>query len=391
MEKLWNSNYIKIWAINFIIHFAFTLIVPLLPLYLTETFGASKDTIGLVLAGYTVLAIIVRPFSGFVVDSFKRKTVLIICLFFFSAVFFGYLAAGSLALFAVFRTLHGAPFGAVSVAANTVMIDSLPSSRRTEGIGYYGLSNNLATAIGPVLAIIILNAFGGNFDVLFALSIVVSITGIIVGATIKLPDRDFVPRKRIISLDRFFLLKGLKEAVMGVLLGASYGIVSTYTAIYGKQQLGLENGTGFFFTLFAVGLIVSRLTGAHALKRNQVTRNASIGVLVSLCGYAVFALVHNPVGYYSAAFIIGLGNGHMFPALQTMFINLAEHNERGTANSSLLVSWDLGVGLGMLTGGIVSEHFGYVAAFLTALAINASGVAYYFLRTRRHFETNKLR
>ena len=143
-ERLWNGNYIKIWAGNFLMHFSFTLIVPLLPLYLSETFGAGKDTIGLVLAGYTVMALLVRPFSGFMVDRFPRRAVLLICNFLFFALFTGYLAAGSLTMFALFRTLHGAPFGASTVAASTVAIDVLPSSRRTEGIGYYGLSSNLA-------------------------------------------------------------------------------------------------------------------------------------------------------------------------------------------------------------------------------------------------------
>lgn len=390
-DKLWNSNYVKIWTVNFLIHFAFTLIVPLLPLYLSERFSASKDTIGVVLAGYSVIALLVRPFSGFVVDSFSRKKVLLICSFAFFAVFGGYLAAGSLAMFAIFRTLHGAPFGATTVAASTVAIDVLPSSRRTEGIGYYGLSNNLATVIGPVLAIVLLDAFRGNYQILFALSLAISFIGIILCASIKLPKRDFVPDKKVISLDRFFLLKGMKEAATMLCFAFSYGVVSTYVAIYGKEQMGITSGTGLFFSLLAIGLMVSRLTGARALRENRVTRNASMGMLISLCGYAAFAAVPNRFGYYAAAFIIGMGNGHMYPAFQNMFINLAENSQRGTANSSILTSWDAGVGLGVLVGGLVAEHSGYSAAFWLAFAINACGVIYYFLKTRRHFEANKLR
>lgn len=390
-EKLWNGNYVKIWTVNFLIHLSFTLIVPLLPLYLSETFGATKDTIGIVLAGYSVMALIVRPFSGFVVDSFPRKTVLLICYFTFFAVFAGYLVAGSLTMFAIFRTIHGAPFGATTVAASTVAIDVLPSSRRTEGIGYYGLSNNLATVIGPVLAIVLLEAFKGNYQLLFALSLAISSIGILLCASIKLPRRDFVSGKRIISLDRFFLLKGLREAATILCFAFSYGVVSTYVAIYGKERLGITGGTGLFFSLLAVGLMVSRLTGAKALRENKVSRNATMGMLVSVCGYALFAALPDRVGYYAAAFIIGLGNGHMYPAFQNMFINLAENNQRGTANSSLLTSWDAGVGLGVLVGGLVSENAGYSAAFWVAFAVNACGIIYYFLRTRNHFEKNKLR
>ena len=390
-DKLWNSNYLKIWTGNFLLNFSFTLIVPLLPLYLSETFGASNDTIGMALAGYTLMALVIRPFSGYVVDNYPRKAVLLVCNFFFFVLFFGYIVAGSLTLFTIFRTLHGAPFGATTVAASTVAIDVLPSSRRTEGIGYYGLSNNLATALGPVLAIYMLQAFRGDFIALFWLSTAFSIAGLLIDASIKLPAREFRPEKKVISLDRFFLLKGWREAIAILTYAFSYGIVSTYVAIYGKEELRMTGGTGIFFTLFAVGLIVSRLTGAKALRQNRVTYNASVGTIVSMLGYLVFAAMHNPVGYFASAFIIGLGNGHMYPAFQNMFINLAENSQRGTANSSILTSWDAGIGLGVLFGGVLSEHFGYHSAFWAALVINAAGVLWYFLHVRRHFEANKLR
>ena len=390
-EKLWNGNYLKIWTGNFLLNFSFTLIVPLLPLYLSEEFGATNDTIGMALAGYTLMALVIRPFSGYVVDNYPRKTVLMLCNFLFLLIFFGYIVAGSLTMFTIFRTLHGAPFGATTVAASTVAIDVLPSSRRGEGIGYYGLSNNLATALGPVLAIYMLEAFKGDFHALFWISTAFSFAGLLLDSTISLPARETVPGKKVISLDRFFLLNGWREALSMMCYSFSYGVVSTYVAIYGKEELRITGGTGVFFTLFAVGLIISRLTGAKALKENRVSYNASVGCLASLVGYFLFAALKNPVGYYASAFVIGLGNGHMYPAFQNMFVNLAENSQRGTANSSILTSWDAGLGLGVLAGGMLSEHFGYHTAFWAALAVNAAGVIWYFLRVRNHFEKNKLR
>ena len=79
LERLWNRNYWKVMTANFTMSFAFYLLTPLLPLYLSETFGSTKDMIGLVLSGYTLTALLVRPFSGFIVDSFPRKRVLMAC------------------------------------------------------------------------------------------------------------------------------------------------------------------------------------------------------------------------------------------------------------------------------------------------------------------------
>lgn len=390
VEKLWNTNYIKIWCANFMIFFSFMLLTPLLPIYLRDTFQADKDTIGFVLFGYSVMALVARLFSGYIVDSFPRKMVLMVCFVVFTFFFVGYVAAGSLVLFAIVRTLHGLPFGATTVANSTIAIDVLPSSRRTEGIGYYGLSNNIASAISPSVAIWIY-ASTHNFNILFWLAMIIAFLGLIIDATVKTSPREIVKDKTPISLDRFFLLKGWSHALTMVCFAFSYGVLSTYVAIYGKEKLGIEGGSGTFFLLLSVGLILSRLQGGKALREGKITQNASMGVCVSLCGYLIFAALPNEFGYYGAAVVIGLGNGHMYPAYQNMFVNLAPHSQRGTANSSILVSWDVGVGLGILLGGILSEHYGYSAAFWVGWIVNLLGFSGYWLYVKGFYERNKLR
>lgn len=389
-EKLWNRNYIKVWIANFMIFFSFMLLTPLLPLYLKEIFDADKQTIGIVLSGYTLLALLIRPFSGFFVDSFQRKKILLLFYGLFTIFFGGYLAAGSLLWFTIVRTLHGAPFGAATVANSTVAIDVLYPSRRAEGIGYYGLSNNIASAIAPALAIYILN-ITHNYHFLFWLALFTSAIGFFINASLNLNDRELVKDKPKISLDRFFLLKGWSEALSMVCLSFSYGVTATYVAIYGKEVLHVHSGSALFFMLLSVGLIISRLLGNSSLRDGKIVHNASLGILISLCGYLLFALLQNPIGYYGSALIVGLGNGHMWPAYQTMFINLAPHSQRGTANSSVLISWDIGVGLGILIGGIFAEHWGYQSAFVCSAIVNFVGILIFFAYAKADFLKNRLR
>lgn len=403
MERLWNSNYIKVMIANFSLFTAFYLLTPLLPLYLHETFGATKDVIGLVLSGYTITALLFRPFSGFFVDSFPRKTVLMVCFTAFAIFFAGYLAASTLLLFTIVRTLHGGPFGALTVANSTVAIDVLPSSRRNEGIGYYGLSNNLAMAIAPSFAVFIY-AETHNFQLLFWLALIVATFGLIIDATVKLPQKAPVQAKRALSLDRFFLQRGWLLGINMVFFGFCFGVLSNYLAIYGKQVMGITGGTGTWFMLCSVGLILSRLQGGRALRKGLLTHNAAEGMVISLVGYTLFILMptlstyifHLPsnflhlVGYYGSALLIGLGNGHMWPAFQNMMISMAHHNERGTANSTILISWDVGMGLGILLGGILAELYGYATAFWTVAIVNLTGVLLFFLRCRQFFLVRRL-
>lgn len=389
-EKLWNAEYLKTWLANFAIYFSFMLVTPLLPLYLSETFGADKHTIGIVLSGYALTALLIRPFSGYFVDSFDRKKVLLLFMFFFFLFFAGYILAGSLLLFAIIRTLHGAPFGATTVANSTVAIDVLYPSRRAEGIGYYGLSNNIATAISPSVALWIYDVCH-NYNIIFSLSLLFAGFGFAINSTLKLKKRETIKKANKMSLDRFFLVRAWREAVAMICFAFGYGVISTYIAIYGKERLGITGGTGVFFLLLSVGLILSRLIGSRTLRKGMLIWNASLGLLISLCGYFLFAGVHNYFEYYGAALIIGLGNGHMFPAFQTMFINLAPHTQRGTANSSLLISWDVGVGLGIMIGGMLVEYFGYFSAFWTAGFVNAAGVIFFFTNIRKTYQRDKLR
>ena len=383
MERLWNANYCKVMAANFSLFFAFYVLTPLLPLYLSEHFGATKDVIGLVLSGYTVTALIFRPFSGCIVDSFPRKTVLMVCFAFFSIFFAGYLAASTLLLFTIVRTLHGGPFGALTVANSTVAIDVLPSSRRTEGIGYYGLSNNLAMAIAPTIGIF-LYKYTDSFELLFWIALVMACAGMLADATVKTKD-DVRGAKFELSLDRFFLIRGWLLGVNIIAFGFCFGVLSNYLAIYRKEVLGITSGTGTYFMLCSLGLILSRLQGGKALREGRVTHNAAEGMLISLVGYTLFIVAPADWGFYASALLIGLGNGHMWPAFQNMIINVAPNNQRGTANSTILVSWDVGMGLGILLGGIVSEHLGYAVAFWMVVAVNAAGVLTYFATTRRFF------
>lgn len=146
-DRLITPSYCFILAANFLLFFGFYLLMPVLPFYLTEIFSAESSMVGIVLSCYTVAALSIRPFSGYLLDTFARKPLYIFAYFIFTAIFVGYLLAGSLTIFILLRVIHGIAFGTVTVAGNTVVIDIMPSSRRGEGIGYYGLANNIAMSV----------------------------------------------------------------------------------------------------------------------------------------------------------------------------------------------------------------------------------------------------
>jgi predicted MFS family arabinose efflux permease len=210
-----------------------------------------------------------------------------------------------------------------------------------------------------------------------------------IDASLKMPLRELQTNKRALSLDRFFLLRGWMLGLNMAFFGLCYGVLSNYLAIYGKEVMGITSGTGAYFMLLAIGLMLSRLTGGRGLRKGLLTHNASEGMLLSTVGYTLFVAWPGPVGYYGSAILIGLGNGHMWPAFQNMMIGIARTNERGTANSTILTCWDLGQGIGILFGGFIVEYIGYSAAFWWVVLMHVVGVVLFFAATRHDFNQKK--
>lgn len=389
MEKLWTRDYIKAWSCNFLIFFAFMMVTPLLPLYMKESFGADKHVIGIVLSGYTLMALLSRSVGGYLVDSLPRKMVLVVSWIAFSLFFAGYFVTTSLALFAIVRTMHGIPFATTCVSNSTVAIDVTHSSRRAEGIGLYGLSNNLATAIAPMVGLYIYEVCD-SFSLIFGIALGTALIGAALSSSLNLKKRDIVPNKQPISLDRFFLLRGWSQGVCIAGFALAYGVLATYLAIYCKEEMGNAGASGNFFLILALGLMCSRLAGSRSLRKGKIVANATFGVTFSVLGYGAFALWHNLWSCYLCAIIVGLGNGHMFPAFSNMFVNLAPANQRGTANATLLTMWDVGMGLGIVLGGFLAEHWGYEWAFRLSAMSQFLGMLFYFAVARGHYIRQRL-
>lgn len=396
-DKLITKNYIEILAANFLLFFGFWLLMPVLPFYLAEVFDANKTTIGAVLSCYTIAALCIRPFSGYLLDTFARKPLYLLAYFTFTAIFGGYLIAGTLTLFILFRIIHGVSFGMVTVSGNTIVIDIMPSSRRGEGLGYYGLANNIAMSIGPMTGLFLHDA-GADYTLIFCCSLGSCLIGFLCASLVKTTYKPPVKREPI-SLDRFILLKGIPAGFSLLLLSIPYGMTTNYVAMYAKQ-IGIQSSTGFFFTFMALGMAVSRLFSGRLVDRGMVTQVIEAGLYLvcfcffglSSCGWlTTWSPQWTTYFLFTIALLLGIGFGTMFPAYNTLFVNLAPNNQRGTATSTYLTSWDVGIGAGMLLGGYIAEIATFKMAYLFGAALTVISLFYFRSKVAPHFHRHKLR
>ncbi|MBR2476080.1 MAG: MFS transporter [Bacteroidaceae bacterium] len=392
-ERLFNRNFLLVLAGNFLLFFAFFTILPVLPLYMQQEYNATHTQIGVVLSLYTITALIIRPFAGFMLDSLPRRPMQLIFYGAFALLFCTYIIPGNIITFAVIRALHGLIFGFITVANSTVAIDVLHTSRRNEGIGYYGISNNLGMALGPTISFATYNLFG-SYEALFLSAFVACTLGFIMVLMVRMSKRVPAPKTistSPVSLDRFFLIKGTHESVTFMLLSFSYGILSTYLAVYARDEVGIENSTGPFFLLMALGLISARISNGPHLRKGRVIELITTGMLGLFIGYAMFIFLTAPIAFYASAFVLGFSYGMICPPVQTMFVNLAPHERRSTANSTYLTSWDVGVGIGVVVGGAIADLHSYRAAYMLGVVLVAIALVQFRKVAAPYFIKNRLR
>lgn len=389
VEKLWTPSLILAFSGSFLIFSAFQLLVPILPLYLINTFGANKETIGWGISIYILTALLIRPFAGFMVDYFARKPLLVICYTAFTLLFGGYIIAGTFAMFLLVRALHGFAFGLLTVSNSTIAIDLMPSTRRSEGIGVYGVASNLAMAFGPMISLYILDKTG-DYSIIFTGAMLASCVGLICVSFIKSKAKPtFVHRP--ISLDRFFLVKGIPVAITTSLISYGYGMVCSYLVLYGSNDIGIKSGTGTFFLLMSFSLVMVRVWGTKWLNQGKLKANIITGISILIVGLALFIFIKHPITFYLSACFIGAAFGLACPAIQTMFLDLGHHDQRGTANSTYLTAWDIGAGAGILLGGQIAEHSNFTIAYMTAFFLAMVALVFFIQFTYQYFAKHRLR
>ena len=378
--------------------FSFFILVPTLPLYLKDTFDIGPTMVGMVLSCYVIAVLSVRPMAGFVADILPRKLVYIVAYAVFVASFLGYFfITASLAMFILLRVFHGFSFGMLTTAGNTLVIDVMPSSRRGEGLGYYGVTNNLAMAFGPMVGLFVVSS--GDYRLLFITSLVTGGVGLLLGALVRAPHKELSKSAEFkLSADRFFLKEGIWACIAFFMLAIPYGMTTSYIALYAKQ-VGITHNAGLFFTVMAAGLITSRLHSGKRVDRGFITETIRAGIIIAFVGAVGEALLSLAAGidiavgyaaYFLTAYLFGFGYGTMFPAYNTLFINLAPNSRRATANATYLTGWDVGIGGGMLIGGTVSEY-GYTYCYILGAALVLVALLFFVRVVAPHFHAHRLR
>lgn len=374
-DRILTKDFLLLTTANLLMAVAFYFMTPMMALFMADTFGSGKDEIGMVMFAFTVAAILMRPFSGYMLDSLNRYTVYLLSFALFSLAFLGYPIVSAFGLLLLLRFLHGLTWGTINTAAYTLAVDLISEKRRGEGLGIFGLSMNVAMAVGPMIAMAI--SMKSGYGTLFYSAVGFCVLGFILVLMLRVPKAE---RKRSpFSIQSMFEKKAVPVAFNVMLAQIPYGGIISFIALYGRG-IGVAN-SGTFFLLLATSLAVSRVLSGRIFDRFGPRNLTLAGLLLLATGLALIGFFAVPAGFHSAAVVLGVGFGVIAPTFQAIANSNVSPERRGAANSTYLMFFDSGVGLGMILFGLLIDVMGYSGTFYVSAAIQCIALIFFFTVT----------
>ncbi len=386
-DKLWTKDFILLSLSILLLSIAFYFLMPTLPIYVIDVLEMENSKVGLVIAIYTLAALLIRPFAGMAVDMKGRKWILIISAILFSVLFIGYKWALLFVPLLFVRFLQGLQWGVSTSAYFTAAVDIIPMKKRGRGIGYFGLAFNIAMAVGPAAGIFIMG--DGRFNLLFISGLVLSLIGTSILFLVKFPRYER-PANLKFSWNGLFAKRTMPVTLNVLLISSTFGGIVTFLTIYAREQ-ALEAHTGLFFTLMAVGMGLARIFSGQIFDRFGPRIISLIGIVLAAIGFWLLAEIPQASSFLISAVVIGSGIGIVIPSFQTMANNVVSKEKRGVANSTFLMGLDLGIGLGSIYTGWLADIFSLSVAFKVASGVLIVGLILFFVKTLPYYKINLIK
>ncbi|GAB3591559.1 Multidrug resistance protein MdtL [Corynebacterium faecale] len=360
-KKLFTPTFAMGWLINFSFFLVFYYLITVMALYAVREFAASDFAGGFASSSFVVGATIARLFSGFVVDRFGRRRILLIAAVLAVIASSLYLVADSLALLIGVRMLHGLAFSLASTSVMALTQSVIPPTRRAEGTGYLSLTTTLAAAVGPALALVLVDTY--NYDVLFWVALATSVISLIASLFLRDPAGNSVNRSITWSLKTVVHPAVLPIAAFMMIIALCYAGVLTYINPYAEER-GLITGAAFFFIAYAVTMLVTRPFLGRIQDRRGPNPVVAFGLFWLFIALLLLSVADTDWLVILAGACTGMGYGTLMPAAQAMSVDAVSPHQIGTALSTLFLLVDIGFGLGPLLLGVLLGWVGYGTLYL---------------------------
>lgn len=372
-EKLFNTGFITITTINFIVFLIYYCFVVITAKFATSELGASPAQAGFAAGIYIIGTLIARLYIGKKLELIGRKQMLRFGAIIYLITTIAYLISTNIIILDTVRFLNGFAYGTISTAANAIVTAYIPKSRNGEGINYYGLSTSLAAAIGPFIGILLLPIVGFKSVIILAivLSVLVTVACYLFPVqNIELTD----DHKKLLnswSLNTFIEYKVLFISIVAFLIGLSYSSVLGFLSIY-ADNLGLSTAGAFFFVVYALIITLTRPFAGQifdAKGENAVMYPSFIFLAI---GLLTLSYTTTSFMLLLSGALIGLGYGTFMSNGQAVCLKLVDPSKVSIALSTYFIGLDLGLGFGPYALGTVHSFLSYSGIYVLCAVLTVA-------------------
>jgi predicted MFS family arabinose efflux permease len=341
------------------------MIAALLP-SLVSAFDISLSTAGLLVVVYAAAAGLAAFFSGTLSDHYGRRRFLLVGVALFATASWAAAHSRSFVELLLARALTGLAAGTLSTCSITFAADWFAYSVRGRAIGLISSAYFAAPILGVPIAAQIADHFGWRRAFLFFAILAVAIAFV----SLSLPQErlDLVPSgaklRSTAEAFRSFLARRDTAAALVIAFLVSGGLVGflTYIGQWLNSSFGLPTRTiGWVFMLGGVVAVGSAPLGG-ILSDRWSKRGISIASNI-LLGAAMVFVPFFPWGLGLLAVIgfASLGAAFRQGPLTALMTELVPAAQRGSFIALRNISSQFGIGVAAYAGGLLFQHYGYVA------------------------------
>lgn len=368
MLKILQFKFIAICIANLFFFSGTFLSNTLLPIYLVD-----KDfealTVGFIFGISAVAALGGRLISGWAVDYWGTKWFLIVGagLWVITSPFIVF--TEMIWFLLVIRILQGLGIAFFMNGAFGFIMYTTPEELRGTATSWFGITNNLAAALGPLLAAFLL--FRINMTFVFILgSFMAFITMII---CIYLPKIKAY-RSTTSERPRIYVRRAVLPGILGSSLALSLGAFMILAPLR-AQELGYTQ-VGIFLTIYAVSMILIRLIAGTVADKKGRHWVIIPGLVLTMISFFIIGWVTHPLLALLGPILLGLGAGVGLPGFIAWSVDRAKENEKANAASTFYIFYEVGLFLGSAIVGLLLQEAGWESMFIISVILFISLIAY---------------
>ena len=375
-SKLVNKNFVIAFLMQILNVTCFSIFGAVIPIWMTDKFGANPAEVGLIIGIAGLSPIIARPFMGFLLDRFGRKRILKIGVLTGGLMSLVFLLAKNPTAILIIRFIQLIPFVATSTALVTIATDIIPEDRRGEGLSYFTTSTTLPLAIGPSVGLAL---YEGNWQLPFIIAGAIGIAGFLASFLMSLPEFETIAGR--FSIKSTFDKRIGISAIISAIAFLALPTIFSFVALYGEEiSINLDK-VGFVYMSYAASLLLTRVIGARTIDRKDPKTSGISAFLFLVSGLILISFSKSLFSMVLGGFLVGAGAGIILPTLLMMSINMVP-NKRGVCNAMVYGGIDVANSIGASIFGVVANMVGrYGPSYLVIAGLELIGLGIFLFVT----------